>query len=643
MAKQHTILVSESYGDTRVALLENRKIVMLEKESATNQINIGNIYTAIVMSFEPSLNAYFVNYNGNRPGFLSCKNISDYHQKDSDQSEQKGNNSGPLAIGQKILIQIERGERDNKGAAVTTNISIASCNLVIMPLSKKTGGISQKLSESSRQKLRDTLVKLNQNEEDISVIIRTSGIERNISELEMDLNVLISYWNLIKKAAEESNEPCLIYRDNEIITRVIKDWIREDVDKIIIDNKKTFLTFKKQLLLTKPKYEERVELHNSRVPLFTHYQIEDDIESVYANKVVLKSGASIVIQRTEAMTTIDVNSARSTKGQDISETAFKTNLEAVPEIARQIKLRNIGGLIVVDFIDMTSPNDIEDIETKIAQHFSGDKAKIQMLKMSKFALLEISRQRLYPSIHETELVECDKCNGSGVILSIESFSSSILRKIEEHSIHQQAPYIQVQLPIDVCTYILNEKRLQLLSLEDRQGVTISIIPNKYYNIPQYTIKRIQTNSTEITQNKSSYSLDVDNRNLKDIYAPKKHTAQKPLVDVTKNILTENKKASIMPSIMPSIILKLIKKIIAKLFSKKSNNQARRNNRSRNSGSYNNKNYYKNKPRSRTNDRPYNRNHNNRTSGNRHGTTGQLRTNKSKPTNTRTNNQADKES
>lgn len=636
MAKQHTILVSESYGDTRVALLENRKIVMLEKESATNQINIGNIYTAIVMSFEPSLNAYFVNYNGNRPGFLSCKNISDYHQKDSDQSEQKGNNSGPLAIGQKILIQIERGERDNKGAAVTTNISIASCNLVIMPLSKKTGGISQKLSESSRQKLRDTLVKLNQNEEDISVIIRTSGIERNISELEMDLNVLISYWNLIKKAAEESNEPCLIYRDNEIITRVIKDWIREDVDKIIIDNKKTFLTFKKQLLLTKPKYEERVELHNSRVPLFTHYQIEDDIESVYANKVVLKSGASIVIQRTEAMTTIDVNSARSTKGQDISETAFKTNLEAVPEIARQIKLRNIGGLIVVDFIDMTSPNDIEDIETKIAQHFSGDKAKIQMLKMSKFALLEISRQRLYPSIHETELVECDKCNGSGVILSIESFASSILRKIEEHSIHQQAPYIQVQLPIDVCTYILNEKRLQLLSLEDRQGVTISIIPNKYYNIPQYTIKRIQTSSTEITQNKSSYSLDVDNRNLKDIYAPKKHTAQKPLVDVTKNILAENKKVSIMPS----VILKMIQKIIAKLFSGKTSNKAKKHNKSR---AYNNKNYYKNKPRSRTHDRPYNRNHHNRTSGNRHGTTGQLRTNKSKPTNTRTNNQADKES
>jgi ribonuclease E len=616
MAKKHTILVSESYGDTRVALLENRKIVMLEKESATNQINIGNIYTAIVMSFEPSLNAYFVNYNGNRPGFLSCKNISDhYHQnKDKSKTDQKGSNSGPLTIGQKILIQIERGERDNKGAAVTTNISIASCNLVIMPLSKKTGGISQKLSESSRQKLRDILIKLNQNQEDISVIIRTSGIERNISELEMDLNVLISYWNLIKKAAEESTEPCLIYRDNEIITRVIKDWIRDDVEKIIIDNQKTFLTFKKQLLLTKPKYEERVELHNSNVPLFTHYQIEDDIESIYAQKVVLTSGASIVIQQTEAMTTIDVNSARSTKGQDISETAVKTNLEAAPEIARQIKLRNIGGLIVVDFIDMSSSIDIEAIETKIAQHFAGDKAKIQMLKISKFALLEISRQRLYPSIHETELNACDKCNGSGTILSVESFASSILRKVEENSIHQQAPYIQVQLPIDVCTYLLNEKRLQLLSLEDRQGVTISIIPNKYYSIPQYTIKRIQTNSTDTTQTKHSYSVDVDNRNLKDIYAPKQHKAQKPLVDVTKHT-TKTKKTSI------------IQRIIAKFFSGKGKAKTKKYTRPRKPGSYNSKTYYKNKPRSRHSDNYQNRSPNNRPAGNRQGTTGQLRTNK----------------
>ena len=621
MAKQNTILVSESYGDTRVALLENRKIVMLEKESATNQIDIGNIYTAIVMSFEPSLNAYFVNYNGNRPGFLSCKNISEhYHQ---DKTEKKGNNSGPLAIGQKILIQIERGERDNKGAAVTTNISIASCYLVIMPLSKKTGGISQKLSESSRQKLRDTLVKLNQNQEDVSVIIRTSGIERNISELEMDLEVLLSYWKLIQKAAEESKEPCLIYRDNEIITRIIKDWIREDVSKIIIDNQKTFLNLKKQLMLTKPKYEERLELHNSNVPLFTHYQIEDDIESIYAHKVVLKSGASIVIQQTEAMTTIDVNSARSTKGQDISETAAKTNLEAVPEIARQIKLRNIGGLIVVDFIDMSNSLDVESVETKIAQHFAGDKAKIQMLKISKFALLEISRQRLYPSIHETELNTCDTCGGTGTILSIESFASSILRKIEEHSIHQQAPYIQVQLPTDVCTYILNEKRLQLLSLEDRQGVTISIIPNKYYNIPQYTIKRLQASAAETAQNKSSYNVEVDNRNLKDIYAPKQHKAQKPLVDVTKHTSKRKKPG-------------LIQKIIEKLFSKKSKSKARKNTRSRKPGSYNNKSSYRGRPRTRQNDRP--RNHHNKPAGSRQGS-GQYRNNNRRTT----TNSSEKES
>lgn len=506
------ILVNRSFGETRIAVVKDRKLLFLLKESSSSEIHIGNIFTATVTSFEKSLNAYFVDYGGNRPGFLPSKNAVKQFK-----------------VGEKIMIQIERGERDAKGAAVTTDISIASCNLVIMPFNKKAGGISQKLDDSSRKKMRDNLDKLNSISEDIGIIIRTSGVEKNFNDLESDYHTLLSYWKIIKDTADKHPAPQLIYRDNEVLTRLIKDWLRQDIKKIIVDHEPTFNEIKQQIEQTKPLYADRLHLHTNKVPLFTHYQIENDIESIYNSQVTLASGASLVIQQTEAMTTIDVNSAKSTKGSDIDVTAYQTNLEAAPEIARQVMLRNIGGLIVVDFIDMANAEQKEEVETTIAKSFSGDKAKIQMLKISNFGLLEISRQRLYPSVNETELEPCSKCKGLGSSRSIASFANFVLVKIEENSIHQQAAYIQIQLPADVSTYILNEKRMSLIELEEKQNVTITVIPNNSYDIPQYSIKRIQhdLNSSSVTK---SYDVEVDDKSNKKPYAPQISKEKKPLVD-----------------------------------------------------------------------------------------------------------------
>ncbi|MBT4885473.1 MAG: Rne/Rng family ribonuclease, partial [Legionellales bacterium] len=410
------ILISRSFGETRMAVLEDRKLTILEKESLTNKMNIGNIFSAKITSFEKSLNAYFVDYGGNRPGFLPSKNTVDKPK-----------------VGDKILIQIERGERDSKGAAVTQDISVASCNLVIMPFNKKAGGISQKLSDENRRKLKETLNKLHEKNPEIGVIIRTSSVEKSYEELESDFETLSSYWQIIKDEADKNPAPQLIYQDNDILTRLVKDYIRSDIDKIVVDHKDIYEALKRQVSLTKAQHLDSINLYTSKVPLFTHYQVENEIESIYSRTIALKSGASLVIQRTEAMTTIDVNSAKSTKAQDIEETAYKTNLEAAPEIARQIKLRNIGGLIVVDFIDMVKIEHKDEIEKILAKNFIGDKSKIQILKISNFGILEISRQRLYPSIDETELEECCKCEGSGNIRKIESFANNILRKIEENS------------------------------------------------------------------------------------------------------------------------------------------------------------------------------------------------------------------
>lgn len=504
------ILVSRSFGETRVAILEDRKLTILEKESLTNKMNIGNIFSAKITSFEKSLNAYFVDYGGNRPGFLPSKNTVDKPK-----------------VGDKILIQIERGERDSKGAAVTQDISIASCNLVIMPFNKKAGGISQKLSDDNRKKLKETLNKLHEKNPDIGVIIRTSSVEKSYEELESDFETLSSYWQIIKDESDKNPAPQLIYKDNDVITRLVKDHIRSDINKIVIDHKETYNAIERQVSQTKPKHLDSIHLHTNKVPLFTHYQIENEIESIYSKTIVMKSGASLVIQRTEAMTTIDVNSAKSTKAQDIEETAYKTNLEAAPEIARQVKLRNIGGLIVVDFIDMVKTEHKEEVEKVLAKNFIGDKSKIQILKISNFGLLEISRQRLYPSVDEAELVPCCKCEGSGQIRNIESFANNILRKIEENSIHQQAPIIQVQLPVDVCTFILNEKRMAIIELEERQSVTILLIPNKWYEIPQHCLKRIHQDEQSIVK---SHKIEIDAKGAKESYVPSAEKQQVPLVD-----------------------------------------------------------------------------------------------------------------
>ncbi|MEE3002854.1 MAG: Rne/Rng family ribonuclease [Pseudomonadota bacterium] len=608
------IIVSRSYGETRLAILEGRKITHIEKESVASNMNVGNIYSAKVTSFEKSLNAFFVDYGGNRPGFLPNKNTV-----------------STLKVGDVILIQIERGERDAKGAAVTQDISIASANLVIMPHNKKAGGISTKLSDENRKKLRDTLDKLHAKNPEMGVIIRTSGIEKNLDEIEHDFDTLCSYWKIIHEESTKNSAPQLIYKDNDIITRLVKDHLRSDISKVTVDHKSTFESILEQIKVAKPQYAEHVKLHTSKVPLFTHYQVENDIDSIYSRTVILGSGASLVIQRTEAMTTIDVNSAKSNKAQDIEETAYKTNLEAAPEVARQIKLRNIGGLIVVDFIDMAKTEHKEEVEKVIAHNFVGDKAKIQILKISNFGILEISRQRLYPSIEESELEICPKCNGSGQIRNIESFANNILRKIEENSIHQQASIIQAQLPVDVCTYILNEKRLAILELEERQSVTINIIPNKWYEIPQFSIKRIQHEKTNMQK---SHEIAIDNRAEQDIYIPENKKSQEPLLDSSK--LNERSKKPKEKKVESSI--GLFQKIWQNFFGetkkveKKKPRPNSQNNRNRRRKPQQRRDFdNKTQNKQKTNNQGQRQERQRKSSTTRLHGTGQLRTNRRKPT------------
>ncbi len=480
----------------RVALIEGKKLYDIEIEQRTREQKRSNIYKGRITRVEPSLEAAFVDFGSERHGFLPLKEISrEYFQKSAQDLDRRISIKDAVREGQQIIVQVEKEERGNKGAALTTFISLAGRYLVLMPNNPRAGGISRRIDGDDRSELKEVLSGLDIPPE-MGVIIRTAGVNRNEEELRLDLDYLKKVASAIKAAAEQRNAPFLIYQESNIILRSIRDWMKPDINEIIIDNRQMFddaLEFIKNVM---PHYEDRLKLFQESIPLFTYFQIESQIESAFQREVKLPSGGAIVIDPTEALVSIDINSARATKGSDLEETALNTNLEAADEIARQLRLRDIGGLIVIDFIDMTQTKNQREIENRIKVAMEIDRARIQIGRISRFGLLELSRQRLKPSLGETSAHTCPRCNGTGTVRDLHSFALSIARNIEEEAIKQDTGEITAQLPVEVATYLLNEKRNTILDIEQRYNIRVLLIPNAQYQTPHFELSRKRSESAQ---------------------------------------------------------------------------------------------------------------------------------------------------
>ena len=490
--------------ELRVAIVDGQKLYNLDIESAGREQKKANIYKAKITRIEPSLEAAFVDYGAERHGFLPLKEIS--RQYFSEQAQQAGgrpNIAEALKEGQELIVQVEKEERGNKGAALTSFISLAGRYLVLMPNNPRAGGVSRRIEGQDRADLREAMSDM-EIPEGMGVIVRTAGIGKNTEELQWDLDYLIQLWGAIEKSAQKS-APFLIYQESNIIIRSIRDHLRNDIGEIVIDNKDTFeqaLNFIKQVM---PRYERKLKLYEDEVPLFSRYQIESQIESVFQREVRLPSGGAIVIDHTEALTSIDINSARSTKGADIEETALNNNLEAADEIARQLRLRDLGGLFVIDFIDMTPAKHQREVENRLKDAMKHDRARVQIGRISRFGLLEMSRQRLRPSLGEASLQLCPRCTGHGFIRGVESLALSILRIVEEQALKENTGRIVAQLPVEVGTFLLNEKRQAIREIEKRNQVDVILIPNKNLETPHYEIERIRSHEVK-PDAESSYNM-----------------------------------------------------------------------------------------------------------------------------------------
>ena len=514
------ILINSSYNDElRVALVNGAKLFDLDTEVTDRVLYKGSIFKATVSRIEQSLNAAFVDFGSARHGFLPLRELSrKFYKKNS-----QGKSECILKEGQEILVQINKEERGTKGATLSTQISIAGRFMVLIANSDKSGGISRRITGDEREDLKNQISKLDI-PEGMSVIIRTAGIDRSFEELQNDLSYLISLWDDINATQASADSPQLIYKDDKLIVRVFRDIFRDDIEEILVDDKSVFQEAKNFAELVIPDQKDKVKLYDEEIPLFNRYQIESQIELAFQREISLPSGGSIVIDPTEAMTTIDINSARSTKGKDIEETALKTNLESAKEIARQLRLRDVGGLIVIDFIDMLNEESQKKVENAFRRAVSSDRARIQMASISRFGLLEVSRQRLKPSLNETYDIEHVLVRGP------RSLGQSILRIIGEDVAKDNIAEIQVYVPADVASYLLNEKRRDILSIEDSTGVKILIIADPYKSRPYYKVVRIK--DSEVKQ-KSSYELTPDSPKPDTDWRDNKSGSKlNPLVDAT---------------------------------------------------------------------------------------------------------------
>ena len=502
--------------ELRVALVDGQKLYDLDIESPGHEQKKSNIYKAKITRIEPSLEAAFVDYGADRHGFLPMKEIAREYFPKGYSFQGRPNIKEVLREGQEVIVQIDKEERGQKGAALTTFISLAGSYLVLMPNNPRAGGISRRIEGDERTDLKTSLSKLDL-PKGMGLIVRTAGVGKAYEELEWDLSVLLNHWNKISEAAASRPAPFLIHQETDLVIRAIRDYLRRDIGEILVDRPKTFEKVQRQIEVVRPDFLSKVKLYSSDVPLFTHYQIETQIETAFQREVRLPSGGSIVIDPTEAMTSIDINSARATKGSDIEETAFNTNLEAAEEIARQLRLRDLGGLVVIDFIDMTPVRHQREVENRMRDSVHQDRARIQLGRISRFGLLEMSRQRLRPSIGETSQGVCPRCNGTGHIRGVESLALSILRLMEEEAIKSNTLHVQAQVPVPVATYLLNEKRRSVMHIEKHHNVRVLIIPNPHMDTPKYEVLRVK-NDESTTE--ASYDVPVQQAALEEAKMPK---------------------------------------------------------------------------------------------------------------------------
>ncbi|HID7689577.1 TPA: Rne/Rng family ribonuclease [Neisseria meningitidis] len=479
--------------ELRVAIVDGQNLLDLDIETLGKEQRKGNIYKGIITRIEPSLEACFVDYGTDRHGFLPFKEVSRSYFQDYEGG--RARIQDVLKEGMEVIVQVEKDERGNKGAALTTFISLAGRYLVLMPNNPRGGGVSRRIEGEERQELKAAMAELDI-PNGMSIIARTAGIGRSAEELEWDLNYLKQLWQAIEEAGKAHHDPYLLFMESSLLIRAIRDYFRPDIGEILVDNQEVYDQVAEFMSYVMPGNIGRLKLYEDHTPLFSRFQIEHQIESAFSRSVSLPSGGAIVIDHTEALVSIDVNSARATRGADIEDTAFKTNMEAAEEVARQMRLRDLGGLVVIDFIDMENPKHQRDVENVLRDALKKDRARVQMGKLSRFGLLELSRQRLKPALGESSHVACPRCAGTGVIRGIESTALHVLRIIQEEAMKDNTGEVCAQVPVDVATFLLNEKRAELFAMEERLDVNVVLIPNIHLENPHYEINRIRTDDVE---------------------------------------------------------------------------------------------------------------------------------------------------
>ncbi len=494
--------------ELRVAMVEGQKLYDLDIEVPSREQKKANIYKGTITRIEPSLEAAFVDYGAERHGFLPFKEVArSYFSDEAKKADGRPTIKSALKEGQEVVVQIDKEERGNKGAALTTFISLAGRYMVLMPNNPRAGGVSRRIEGDDRSEIREIMANL-ETPEGMGLIVRTAGVGRNQEELQWDLNYLLQVWTAIESASQKK-APFLIYQESNVIIRALRDYFRNDVGEILIDDPEVFKTAEDFIRQVMPNNLKKIKLYQDTIPLFNRFQIESQIESAYQREVRLPSGGAIVIDHTEALISIDINSARATKGSDIEETAFNTNLESADEIGRQLRLRDLGGLVVIDFIDMVSNRHQREVENRLREALKMDRARVQVGRISRFGLLEMSRQRLRPSLGESTQIVCPRCTGHGTIRSTESLAVSVIRLLEEEALKEQTGQVNLQAPLDVATYLMNEKRDDIAEIQKTTNVKVVIVPNPGMVTPQYEILRVRTADTGEYAGVSSFELKTD--------------------------------------------------------------------------------------------------------------------------------------
>jgi ribonuclease E len=476
--------------ELRVAIVDGQKLIDLDIETTGKEQRKGNIYKGLVTRIEPSLEAAFIDYGNERHGFLPFKEVSRAFFQGDNVDLSRARIQDVMREGQELIVQVDKDERGNKGAALTTFISLAGRYLVLMPNNPRGGGVSRRVEGEERNELRDLIAQL-EIPQGMSIIGRTAGLGRTLEELQWDLNYLLQLWRAIETASKQQGGAFLIYQESSLVIRAIRDYFHQEIGELLIDTESIYEQARQFMGHVMPANVNRVKMYRDDVPLFSRFQIEHQIETAYSRQVPLPSGGAIVIDHTEAMVAIDVNSARATRGADIEETALRTNLEAADELARQLRLRDLGGLVVIDFIDMENQRNQREVENRLRDALRYDRARVQMGKISRFGLMELSRQRLQTSLGETSHIACPRCHGTGHIRSIESSALHILRILQEEAMKENTAAVHAQVPVDVATYLLNEKRSEFHAIESRMKVNVVLVPNIHLETPNYTLSRLR--------------------------------------------------------------------------------------------------------------------------------------------------------